>query len=83
MMRLNIFEPMSIRLIILNWFGSSGCLHLGSGVPVPWCHSSYSFSPSQKSQTKPNTILRLVLLRALNASAGMPFAPGGCYFSFA
>ena len=29
----------------------------------------------------PNTNLRLVLLRALNASAGMPFAPGDLLFS--
>ena len=37
--QLKILEHTPIRLMIQNWFGSSGRVVLGIGVPVPVCQS--------------------------------------------
>ena len=36
---LKIFDPTSMRLTILYWFGLDGCGTFWTGTPSPLCHS--------------------------------------------
>ena len=62
------------------WLGLVGCGIFWTGTPLPVCHSGKSAVSFQNELMKLNTWVRLLLVIALKASAGISLAPGDLLF---
>ena len=77
---LNIFAPMSIRVIPRHLLGSDRSPLFGTGKIWPSCHSSNSVSSSQYLLNKSRRCVRLSSLNALKAFGGTLLIPGALSF---